>query len=678
VTSARVANGYNDTKRNGACNIDITNIASRVATRIVCLTATRLKTMEKQLATTFAIRYKDFLHATLSRYLGLADEAAFAELIAQFDWIECEGGVHLFEQGDPPDAAYFLVSGRLRALFSDASGNVQLLGDVKPGETVGEVAVLSDSVRSATIIAARDSVVVRVSAERLREWFIRYPQLLLNTAKLVINRTKPGNNSNRRGAQVGNIAVVPLTPQVDMAVFRTQLQDALHAYGKTLVLDASEIDRCLGEAGLANVGKDDAERYFRLSDWLDAQADRYDFVIYIADRTANAWTQRCLRQADRLLLLADARDSSALSAFEQTLIAPTSRRLIANTFLALWHPSNTLHPSGTQAWLTLRPWVSEPIHIRADNTAHMSRLARLVTGNAIGLVLGSGGARGLSHVGVFRALQQAGIPIDRIGGTSIGAIVAACIGSDWNADELDRNIRYAFGQNPTNLLDVSWLPLLSLFRGKRMYRLLGEFFPEPRSIEDLWINYFCVSSDIANTQLVVHTRGPLLRSICASAALPGVFPPVRVGDGLHVDGAFMNALPVDVMGALGVHRVIAVDLHSQTDTTYDFDMVPGPITYLLDRLIRGKKRRYRIPTLVSSIIQSSLLASEAKRNQARIGADILFNPDVRRFDLMAWSACDKLINIGYQHASQVLASHALTESLSAHQQAAIRMKTESP
>lgn len=120
-------------------------------------------------------------------------------------------------------------------------------------------------------------------------------------------------------------------------------------------------------------------------------------------------------------------------------------------------------------------------------------MARLITGNAIGLVLGSGGARGLSQVGIFRALQEACIPVDRVGGTSIGAVMAACIGSDWNAEELDRNIRYAFGQDPTNLLDVNWLPLLSLFRGERLHRLLDQFFPEPRAIEDLWINYFCVA-----------------------------------------------------------------------------------------------------------------------------------------------------------------------------------------
>ena len=596
--------------------------------------------------------------------LGPLNEDMLKGLEQQCRWIMCEGGEVLFTEGDPGDSAFFLVSGRLRAFRVEPSGKRHLLGDIKPAETVGEVAVLSDATRNATVVAARDSVLVRIEAEQLRKWFIDYPHLLLKIAKQVIKRATSASKKHRRDDHVTNIAIVPITPSADIAAFQAQVKEAIKPYGNALVLDCAAIDRFRDD--LAVIGEDTPQSYERLSSWLEEQEARHDFVIYIANRDGDPWTHCCLRRADRMVLLADPRDESAPSEFERTVVERTSKRLIANTFLAINHPAATSNPSGTAIWLGVRPWVSEPIHIRDGDASHMSRLIRLITGNAIGLVMGSGGARGLSQVGVFRALSEAGIPIDRVGGTSIGAVVGACVASGWTDEQLDLNARHSFGQDPTNISDMSLPPLISLYRGKRLYRLLDEFFRQPMGIEDLWINFFCVSCDISNNSQAVHTRGPLRRSICASLALPGVFPPVRLGDGLHVDGAFMNALPVDVMGSLGVNKIIAIDLGLQRKRTLNFDETPAPFEFFFDKFIRRNKRRYGVPTMVSAIIQSSLLASEAKDVQARIDADLLFNPEVHGFDIMAWASCGDLINIGYEHACKVLAVHAQTAVLSAH------------
>ena len=622
--------------------------------------------MNKQFAFQPSPRQQGILREMLIANLGLLSEDTLRELEEQYLWVTREGGEVLFKDGDPGDSAYFLVSGRLRAVRTEPSGKRHLLGDIKPGETVGEVAVLSDATRSATVVAARDSVLVRVESEQLRKWFVDYPHLSLKIAKLLIKRGTSDSKKHRRDDHVTNIAIVPITPRVDMAALKARLKDAIRPYGNALVLDSGEVDRLSGESGIADIDKEAVESYERLSAWLEEQEARHDFVIYIANREGDAWTHRCLRRADRMVLLADPRDESAPSEFERTVVEGTSKRLIANTFLAINHPAATSNPVGTAAWLGVRPWVSEPIHIRDGDASHMARLVRLITGNAIGLVLGSGGARGLSQAGVIRALSEAGIPIDRVGGTSIGAVMAAGVASGWTAEQVDRNTRHSFGQNPTNIRDMSLPPLISMYSGKRLVRLLDEFFCEPMAIEDLWISFFCVSCDISNNSQAVHLRGPLRRSICASVALPGVFPPVRLGDGLHVDGAFMNALPVDVMGSLGVNKIIAIDLGLERNRTFDFDETPAPFEFFFDKFVRRNKRRYRVPTIVSAIIQSSLLASEAKDVQARIDADLLFNPEVHGFDIMAWSSCGKLIDIGYEHARKVLAVHAQTAVLSGH------------
>ena len=594
---------------------------------------------------------------------GALSNTALAAIEAQCQWQFCEGGAVLFERGDVGDAAYVVVSGRLRAVSVADDGKRQVLGDIGAGETVGEVAVLSATSRSATVVAARDSVLVRLDAASLNGWFLQFPTLLLDVTRLILARSQGEQQKSRRDDHVTNIAFVCIGEQLDMQQFKIRLNSAIAPYGTCLVLDRESVDQLTAVPGMADAAPADAEASDALTGWLDAQEALHDFVLYIDRRDGDAWTERCLRRADRVVLLADPRDSSVPSAFESSAIKAASHRLIANTFLAMLHPPHTITPSGTAPWLAERPWISEAIHVRQGDPAHMSRLVRMVTGNAIGFVLGSGGARGLSQAGVFRALREAGIPIDRVGGTSIGAVMSAGIASDWSADQVVEATHQSFGQNPTNLRDMSLPPLISFFSGKRLYRLLDDYFAPPQAIEDLWINYFCVSCDISSNTQHVHTRGQLRRAICASIALPGLLPPVRVGDGLHVDGAFMNALPVDVMGGLGVKTIIAIDLGNPRKRRLEFAETPSPFEYFYNKYFRIKKRKYSVPSIFASILQSGLLASEAKDVQARIDTDLLFSPPVHDYGILAWGACGALIDIGYQHGRALLQDHPQTAGL---------------
>ena len=614
----------------------------------------------------------------LTKFGALSDTALDA-LEARCQWQACEGGAVLFERGDSGDAAYFVVSGRLRAVSVAGDGKRRVLGDIEAGETVGEIAVLSATSRSATVVAARDSVLVRIDADSLKGWFLQFPRLLLEIARLILKRTEGDNKKNRRDDHVTNIAFVCIGTRLDMQQFKARLAEAIAPYGTCLVLDRAEVGNLTASPGLADSESTTPESDSALTLWLDAQEATHDFVCYIDYCDGDAWTARCLRRADRLVLLADPRDDSVPSAFESTKIAATSDRLIANTLLAMLHQPETVAPSGTAPWLACRPWISEAIHVRQGDAAHLSRLARMVTGNAIGLVLGSGGARGLSQAGVFRALCEAGIPIDRVGGTSVGAIMGAGIASDWSADAVLRCARKSFNQNPTSLSDMSLPPLISFFSGKRLHRLLDAYFAPPLAIEDLWINYFCISSDISSSSQAVHTRGPLRQAICASVALPGVFPPVRLGDGLHVDGAFMNALPVDVMGEMGVNKIIAVDLGYRQKRQLEFAETPSAFEYFFNKYFRRKKRKYTLPSISTSILQSAHLASAAKDVRARIDADLLFSPQVHNFGILEYASCEALIDIGYQHAIEVLKTNPLAaRSVPPGTQAAVEVNQPAP
>ena len=273
---------------------------------------------------------------------------------------------------------------------------------------------------------------------------------------------------------------------------------------------------------------------------------------------------------------------------------------------------------------------------------------------AIGLVLAGGGARGLAHIGVFRALEEAGIPIDSVGGTSIGSIMGACYAFDWGWKRVYDENKGPFLSNPT--LDYNWLPMVSLLSGRRLAKILDASPIHGIDIEDLWLPYYCVSTNYTQAAEHVHTRGNLQRAVTASMAIPGVFPPVIHGTDLLVDGGCFNNMPVDVMARTGVGTILAVDLRPQDKPRGDwgFDKVPGTWSLIFDHFRKRSDRRYPLPSIVATLMTTTFLSSAQKVTTLLGDVDLLFNPDVSRFGMLEWRSYDDLVDTGYQHAKEML------------------------
>ena len=288
----------------------------------------------------------------------------------------------------------------------------------------------------------------------------------------------------------------------------------------------------------------------------------------------------------------------------------------------------------------------------------MARLARLQSRTAVGLVLAGGGARGLAHLGVVRALQESGVEIDVVGGTSIGAVMAALVATDRPLDTLVANARQAFSGNPTG--DYNWLPLLSLIKGRRLRRTVDQGLRDTvgfsADMEDLWKGCYVVATNYSQACEQVLRHGPLLQAILASVAIPGALPPViRDGD-LLCDGGTFNNFPVDVMrGVRGVRRVIGVDLSFRKPRRIEHDEVPGTWALLRDRLRPRSKRRYRLPTLAAYLMNVTILYSTSRERQARRLTDLYLNPPLERVGMLDWSRFDQIVEQGYQYARQKLA-----------------------
>ncbi|MBP6850311.1 MAG: patatin-like phospholipase family protein [Rhodoferax sp.] len=589
----------------------------------------------------------------LTNVFGAFNQEMLRHVLPRVEWLELGGGDVLFRQGDQDESLFFVVSGRLRVSHLDTSGAQLVLGEIARGETVGEMAFFTGEPRTGTVVAIRDSVLARFSNAVFRELLLAYPLVSLNMTRQVIQRFKRVNDGRQPATKPVIIGLTSITSGVDAEGFAHTLAQDLRQYGRATVVTSSMMDAYLGAPGAAQAPRSDAELSRRVTLRLDRIEAENEFVLFVADTACSQWTQRCVRHCDELLLVADA-DQSARHHCNEVDLYKNNELNEARTVLVLLHPDDRRSPTDTQRWLHGRHLAGQ-YHVRRTRRRDWQRLARIISRNAVGLVLSGGGARGFAHLGVLRAMERSGIGVDLVSGTSIGAVMAAYVAMDMPVDEVIRAARSAFRINPTG--DYNLLPLLSLIRGARLRRVIDSAVVDSRGqhidIEDLWKPYCCVTSNYSTAREAVHTHGHLARAIRASVSIPGALPPVLLGGELHIDGGTFNNFPTDVMDRMGASRIIGVDLLRDRGLRYDMDEVPGVLELLRDSL-RGKHRKYRLPSLTQLLLNTSMMHSYARQQAAQSLVDMHFTPTVSGFGLLDWGQFDRIVEAGYRYAMDQL------------------------
>ena len=598
--------------------------------------------------------YRDALLARhLTARFGEIGEDTLQFLRQHAQWVALAAGEALMRQGEPGDSAYLSVSGRLRVYMTGDDGVARAVRELGRGEVIGEMSLYTGEPRSATVVAIRDSVLARLGKPAFEQLIARDPKVSIAVTRQIIGRLQTQNVQHKVPAPV-TVALLPITADVPIADVARQLAADLARFGRVFVADAETIEGRLGEP-LEGDGAGHDERIARAVDALEAE---HDFVLLVGGGSADCWTRRCIRQADELLLLADATKPPVLHPVEQECLDGRQERNEAAQILVLLHLADAAMPRGARQWLARRP-VAGHVNIRAGRPGDSARLARLVSRNAIGLVLAGGGARGFAHLGVWRALRAHGIEVDVVGGTSIGSAMAALVAADASPEAAIDIARDAFRTNPTG--DFNLLPLLSLIRGRRarlaVERTIDRLAGGRIDIEDLWKGYFCVASNYSRGCEQRISEGDLGQAIRASGAIAGALPPVvRDGD-LLCDGGTFNNFPVDAMREVrGVGRVIGVDLGGRQMRRLEFDEVPGSWALLADRLRPRAKRRYRLPSLTGYLLNVTILYSISRQGQTRRLADLYFNPPLGKVGLLQWNRFDEIVREGERHANEVLAS----------------------
>ncbi|MGA0612029.1 patatin-like phospholipase family protein [Caldimonas sp. KR1-144] len=599
---------------------------------------------------------EELLDRHLRTFLGNLEPEAMALLRERLQWVEIGAGETLMSQGERGDSMYLVVSGRLRAYVRDDDGIEHMVREMARGQVIGEMSLYTDEPRSATVVAIRDSVLVRLDRAEFGPLLASSAQLSITLTRQLIQRLQ-STQSRSRLARPVTLALLPITAGIDLRGFADRLAVHLAGYGRVRVVDERSMLAELREAGLLGEAPHDVAEVNRLTalrlDQIEAQ---HEYVLLLGNGAPDAWTDRCSHRCDEILLLADADQPPELHETERRCLMARSSRHEAAETLVLLHPEDRRCPRGTRRWLERRP-VATHVHLRPALERDLARLARILTHNAVGLVLAGGGARGFAHLGICRELAARGIEVDYVGGTSIGAVMGLLVACDRPHEEVHALAKRAFSDNPTG--DFNVLPMLSLIKGRRMRRLLEtavrELLGFDADVEDLWKNYYCVASNYSQASEHRIRRGNLAKAVRASLSIPGALPPVIHDGDLLCDGGTFNNFPVDAMlDEPGVGSVIGVDLEFRKPRRIEHAEPPGVWTLLRDRLRPRPKRRYKFPSLMAYLMNVTILYSSSRQRAARKLTDLYFNPPLERVGMLQWDRFDTIVAQGHAHAVQVL------------------------
>ena len=521
-------------------------------------------------------------------------------------------GEVLVSAGAVLDAVHVVETGRFTAM----RGGLRL-ADLGAEEVIGEISFLTGAPATADVIAARDSVVLTLDRAGYDAICAESPAVaqavaadlaarLAATSRRVIDDPDP--------APVRTVALVPVGGTDLPEGIAARLAAALERRRPTRLIEAAGFRAALDGA--------DPEGP-QAATWLNQAEAGTELVFFATGPGDDGFARAAIRQADRVILVARAGPVPPCNPAQDLahqLLAPEA------LILALVHPDRRNRVSGTAAWLDALG-VGTHHHLALRDEHDLERLARFLTGQAIGLVCSGGGAHGVAHVGVQKALAEAGIAPDIVGGTSVGSAMTGAFALGRAPEEVITLVQDIFVRRGA-MKRLTW-PRYGLLDHRLLDAALAEQYGEG-DIEDLWLPYFAVAADLSDDCLRVIRRGPLWRAIRASSAIPGVLPAYFGPDGhMLVDGGVLDNMPFRVMHGLKQGPNVIVDVQKSRGGTFrvDYDSLPGRWRLIRQMLLPVLGRPPRAPGVISNVMRS-LLVNQSERLRALRDTDLVIAPPV--------------------------------------------------
>ncbi|EIE00777.1 patatin-like phospholipase family protein [Leptospira licerasiae] len=585
------------------------------------------------------------------------DRKKIGELTPYLRWLYVPGGERLMLQGEPGNSLFIILSGRFRYTVSDDHGNITGEGEFAKGDIIGEMSLLTGEPRSASVYAVRSSQVIQISRNGFRKFISESPEALFHVTETIARRLGEKNKeSSRFGRKVHTIALVPVTEGFPLKDFSIELSKSLKSFGSTLSVNEGKLSKFLKEKKIYHkngirFGIPD------LLSWFGGLEKEYDNVVFEVEPTGDPiWAETSLRQADRVLLLAETGRPILENSYSWNLIQGGSLGETMKESVIYLEDSYT---RWEELENVLHELPGQKLILRKNREGEFDRIARRLESRSVGIALSGGGAKGFAHLGLLRSLSEAGIPIDLIGGTSAGSIMAGLFAMGYGFDESLRLIKEVWIE--AKLTRDYTLPFVSILKGTKYSKAIKEFFGN-RKIETLWIPFLAVACDLTNSKPKVFEQGEVWKAIRASTSIPGIFPPFYSDGALYVDGGLWDNLPGSLVRRKGADVLISVDLGAGSqpnkDQTYGLlveSRFPGEgpsALKLLGNQFMKKEDRYSFPHIGELFMRSMLLSSRNNLLKTKETSDIFVELPVRDFSTFDWDEYKRLYEIGYEHSQK--------------------------
>lgn len=566
------------------------------------------------------------------------DESVLEKMAELADYQGVLRGEVLIREGEPASDLYIVLKGRFIVLVGEKP-----IAEVTMGAPIGELAFFAGGTRTATVVAARNSEVMRLSRTAYDTLVRATPELSNGILKALSERlSQTLSDRPELRPKAGKVCAV-------FAGGRAPL-DPKFVAGLKYAFSRSP-DWCVLEETDCPVSPDDPAN---MAAWLEAQEAQNGNLVLLcnAPKGQSAWQQVAAENSDTsLIVLKRASKVQEPSELEHDLMNATLR---TNIQLVFCRTASSDPTTGTAAWLTPRDAAMHH-QVALDSVEDFDRLGRFVRGEALGLVLCGGGSLGTAHLGAIHALQERGYAFDYIGGTSVGAAMGAAL---------------AIGLSPPDVMDLCedifiksramsrlTIPKHSVLDHHTLDQALAQHY-RGYTVEDTPLNFFSVATSLTHNDTHIIRRGPLWEAVRASASIPGIFPPFIREDGeVLIDGGLLDNVPVTIMRDLkpGPNLILNFIAPKPWRVRAKYQDLPTRAQSVSHLVSPRKKGQARHPSLMSTLSRAMVVNARKLLQQTDIGSDVLLNlSTLKGMSFMDWKRGRELFDFAYAQMSDAM------------------------